>query len=129
MASYSLFNFTAMFLMIVGYTCFNIVKNLKLGLKIDDLPLFLPLSIIAFILQGIIWFIPPIFIGSWMQYFIDKCKEKTCDFDFCFTTYGQIEESFKNYLISSLLFFISNLLNCSDIFKLFNVLFQRLCNT
>ena len=95
-------HFTAMFLMIVGYTCFNTLKNLKIGMKIDDLPLFLPLSIIAFILQGIIWFIPPIFIGSWMQHFIDKCKEKKCarsNFDFCFTTYGQIEVCFKNYFI------------------------------
>ena len=95
-------HFTAMFLMIVGYTCFNTLKNLKIGMKIDDLPLFLPLSIIAFILQGIIWFIPPIFIGSWMQHFIDKCKEKNSarsNFDFCFTTYGQIEVCFKNYFI------------------------------
>ena len=95
-------NVTAMFLMIVGYTCFNTLKNLKLGMDIDDLPLFLSLSIIAFILQGIIWFIPPVFIGSWMQHFIDKCKEKKCarsNLNFCFTTYGQIEKSFKNYLI------------------------------
>ena len=95
-------NFTAMFLTIVGYTCFNTMKNMKLGMKIDELPLFLPLSIIAFILQGIIWFIPPVFIGSWMQHFIDKCKEKNCamsNFDFCFTTYGQIEVCFKNYFI------------------------------
>ena len=97
-----MFHFTAMFLMIVGFTYINTIKNLKLGLKTDELPVFLPLTIIAFLQQGIIWFVPPVFIGSWMQHFIEKCKEKDClrsNFELCFTTYGQIEESLRNYFI------------------------------
>ena len=91
-----------MFLMIIGYSYFNSMKNVKFGMKTDKLALFLPLYIITFLQQGLIWFIPPVFIGSWMQHFIDKCKEKKSarsKFDFCFSTYGQIEKSFKNYFI------------------------------
>ena len=99
----SLLNFLlAMFLMMIGYSYFNSMKNIKLGMKYNKLALFLPLYIFTFLQQGLIWFIPPVFIGSWMQHFIDKCKEKKSarsKFDFCFTTYGQIEKSFKNYFI------------------------------
>ena len=52
--------------------------------------------------QGIFWFIPTIFIGSWLQYFMDKCKEKNSlkeNFNFCFTTYEQIEKAFKAYFL------------------------------
>ena len=97
-----MFHFTAMLLMIVGFTYINTMKNIRIGLKTNELPLFLPLTIISFLQQGIIWFIPPVVIGSWMQHFIEKCTEKGCvrsNFEFCFATYGQIEKSLKNYLI------------------------------
>ena len=121
-----MFHFTAMFLMIVGFTYINTMKNLKLGLKTDELPVFLPLTIISFLQQGIIWFIPPVFIGSWMQHFIEKCKEKSCarsNFDFCFTTYGQIEKSLTNYFI--VFFSSSQIYSIVVLFLSFSTFFSK----
>ena len=91
-----------MFLMMAGFTCFQTLSNMKFGLKTEELPIYLPLMILSSLQQGYFWFIPTIIIGSWLQFFIDKCREKESariNFKFCFSTYGKIERAFKTYFI------------------------------
>ena len=91
-----------MLLTMTGFACFETLKNIKLQLKTEEIPIYLPLTIMGSLQQGCFWFIPTIFIGSWLQYFMDKCREKNSfrsNFDFCVSTYGQIEKAFKTYFI------------------------------
>ena len=91
-----------MFLMMTGFTCFETLKNMKLDMKTEEIPIFMLITIIGSLQQGFFWCIPTIYIGSWLQYFIDKCKEEESlrtKFNFCFTTYGQIEKALKIFFI------------------------------
>ena len=88
--------------MMAGFTCFQTSSNMKNYLKNEEFPIYLPLMIMSSLQQGFFWFIPTIFIGSWLQYFIDKCRETNSarlNFIFCFSTYGQIEKALKTYFI------------------------------
>ena len=85
-----------------GFISFQILKNIKLKLKIEEIPIFLTFSIMGSLQLVGLWYIPTILFGSWLQHFIEKCRENSSsrlNFNFCFTTYGQIEKAFKTYFI------------------------------
>ena len=85
-----------------GFISFQILKNMKLKLKIEEIPIFLTFSIMGSLQLVGLWYIPTILFGSWLQHFIEKCRENNSPrlkFNFCFTTYGQIEKAFKTYFI------------------------------
>ena len=85
-----------------GFICFNILKNMNLGMRTKEIPIFLPITILGYLQMVGLWYTPTILFGSWLQHFIDKCRESnssSSNFNFCFTTYGQIEKAFKNYFI------------------------------
>ena len=85
-----------------GFISFQILKNMKLKLKIEEIPIFLTFSIMGSLQLVGLWYIPTILFGSWLQHFIEKCRENNSsrlNFNFCFSTYGQIEMAFKTYFI------------------------------
>ena len=85
-----------------GFICFNILKNMNFGMRTKEIPIFLPITILSYLQMVGLWYTPTILIGSWLQHFIDKCREinsSSSNFNFCFTTYGQIEKAFKTYFI------------------------------
>ena len=91
-----------MFLTMAGFISFQTLKNMKLKLKTEEIPIFLLFTIIGSLQLVGFWFIPTILFGSWLQHFINKCRENRSlklNFNFCFTTYGQIEKAFKTYFI------------------------------
>ena len=91
-----------MFLTMAGFISFQTLKNMKLKLKTEEIPIFLLFTIIGSFQVVGFWFIPTILFGSWLQHFINKCREirsLKLNFNFCFTTYGQIEKAFKTYFI------------------------------
>ena len=92
----------AMFLTMAGFISFQTLKNMELNLKTEEIPIFLLFTIIGSLQLVGFWFIPTILFGSWLQHFRDKCRENDSsriNFNFCFTTYGQIEKAFKTYFI------------------------------
>ena len=91
-----------MFLTMAGFISFQTLKNMRLKLKTEEIPIFLLFTIIGSLQLVGFWFIPTILFGSWLQHFSDKCRENISskfNFSFCFTTYGQIEKAFKTYFI------------------------------
>ena len=116
----------AMFMTMIGFTCFETLKNIKLDLNTKEILINLPLTIMGSLQQGFFWFIPTIFIGSWLQYFIDKCREKDSlrsNFNFCITTYGQIEKALKTYFI--FFFAVSQIYSIVVTFLSFSTFFSK----
>ena len=86
----------------------------------------LPLTILGSLQQGFFWFIPTLFIGSWLQYFIDKCRENDSvrsNFNFCITTYGQIEKALKTFFI--FFFAVSQIYSIVVTFLSFSTFFSK----
>ena len=91
-----------MFLTMAGNICFQTLKNMKLELKTEEIPIFVLLTILGNLQFVGFWYTPTILFGSWLQHFIDKCRENNSsmfNFNFCVTAYGQIEKGFKTYFI------------------------------
>ena len=97
-----------MFLTMAGNICFQTLKNMKLELKTEEIPIFVLLTILGNLQFVGFWYTPTILLGCWLQHFIDKCRENNSsmfNFNFCVTAYGQIEKGFKTYFI---FFFVSS---------------------